>query len=239
MAVVSVMLAAACAWGQPAVVPISGQVVNQFGQPLPFATVRICSVTSTGSPCTPVATTYLDYNSGTTTPQPYAADQFGNYLVYAQALSAPNLYEIQVFPASGITWTYVVKGPQTGGGGGGTVFNFASGNLNPLFNTSVANPNGPNVSQTFTLQNAADVSFFGNVSGSTGPPSYIHFLAGSNITFTPSGGNTLTFAASGGGGTGCVPVVAAGQVLLSGTSGTCTGSLADYDGHVTERGTLK
>lgn len=116
--ILSVMLAP-MAWGQAAV-PISGQVVNLFGQPIPFAPIRICSVTSTGSPCTPTAAIYGDYTlANPSIPNPTAADQYGNYTVYAPALASPNLYVVQVFPSANVTWSYVRSGPSTGGGGGG------------------------------------------------------------------------------------------------------------------------
>jgi len=58
-----------------------------------------------------------------------------------------------------------------GGGGGGTVFSVAAANLTPLFSTNVATAT-TNPSITFTLNNAAAHTFFGNNTGSTGPPTY-------------------------------------------------------------------
>lgn len=57
------------------------------------------------------------------------------------------------------------------GGGSGTVTNVAIGNLAPLFTTLVTNPTGSS-STAFTLSNAAAHKYFGNNTGSTGPPSY-------------------------------------------------------------------
>ena len=54
---------------------------------------------------------------------------------------------------------------------GGTVQSFSSGNLSPLFTTSVSSST-TTPSQTFTLSNAAGDSWFGNASGSSGAPSY-------------------------------------------------------------------
>ena len=102
--------------GYGQVAAISGIIVNQFGQPIPYGNVRFCSVTSTGTPCTPTTPVYLDYNLTTPIPDGYAADMYGNYLVYGPALSSPNIYLIEVSPASGITWSYVVNGPSVGGG---------------------------------------------------------------------------------------------------------------------------
>lgn len=107
------LMGAIFAEGQAA--PISGQVVDQYGQPTPFASVRICSVTSTEGPngCTPTATIYQDYGLSTPVGNPYTTDQYGNYTVYVPAIAAPNLYIIEVSPANGITWSYVQSGPST------------------------------------------------------------------------------------------------------------------------------
>src|SRR5579883_1605852 len=56
-------------------------------------------------------------------------------------------------------------------GGGGGVSSFSSGNLSPLFTTSVATPS-TTPALSFTLSTAAAHTFFGNFTGSTGAPSY-------------------------------------------------------------------
>src|ERR1035438_8257539 len=89
------------AWSQVTV--ISGQVISQWGQPVPFAKVRVCSVTSTGTPCTPTALIYTDYNMVHLSPNPATADQNGNYAVYGPQILAPNLYLVQVSPQAGTT----------------------------------------------------------------------------------------------------------------------------------------
>ena len=96
------------------VTPISGMAVDQNGSPVPYATVRVCSVTSTGTPCTPTASIYSSYLMS---PQyqianPTTADQYGNYTVYAPQLPSPNLYLVQISPASGFTASYVVPGSE-------------------------------------------------------------------------------------------------------------------------------
>jgi hypothetical protein len=60
-------------------------------------------------------------------------------------------------------------GGQGGGGGGGTVTNFSSGNLAPLFTTSVATPTST-PALSFALSNAAAHTFFGNNTGSSAAP---------------------------------------------------------------------
>jgi len=103
----------------PPVAAISGIALNQFGQPLAYAQMRICSVTSTGTPCTPPSTVYQDYALTIPIGSP-ATDQYGNYLFYAPALDYPNLYEIQISAGQGLYWTYVQNGPSSGSGGGGS-----------------------------------------------------------------------------------------------------------------------
>ncbi len=57
------------------------------------------------------------------------------------------------------------------GGGSGTVTSFSAGNLSPLFTTSVATQT-TTPALSFSLSNAAAHTFFGNTSGSTGPPAF-------------------------------------------------------------------
>ena len=102
--------------GQVAV--ISSQVIDQNGQPLPFAQVRVCSVTSTGVPCTPTAAIFQDYGLTIPAANPTTADQYGNFTIYAGILPAPNLYTVQFSPASGVTWAYVYNGPFLSAAGG-------------------------------------------------------------------------------------------------------------------------
>lgn len=102
-----------CLVSQAQVAVISGQAVDQYGQPMPSAQIRVCSVTSTGNPCTPTASLYYDYQLTQSAPNPVQADQYGNYLYYAPALAEPNLYEVQVSPVAGVTWNYVIPGPDT------------------------------------------------------------------------------------------------------------------------------
>lgn len=79
--------------------------------------------------------------------------------------------------------------------GGGTVSSFSSGNLSPLFTTSVADPT-TTPAQTFSLSNAAANTYFGNATGSTAAPSYTAAGAltktdDTNVTLT-LGGNAST-----------------------------------------------
>ena len=89
------------------------------------------------------------------------------------------------------------------GGGSGTVTNFTSGNLSPLFNTTVTTGSTtPN--QTFTFLNAGAHTVFGDSSGTAGSPFY----------FVP---NAATMANWFGG-----PIQGALTVTNTGTSGAAT-----------------
>ena len=103
---------------QAQVAVISGQAIDQNGQPLANVQVRVCSVTSTGVPCTPPAAIFYDFGLTQQAPNPYTTDQYGNYTVYAGTLPAPNLYTVQYSPGSGVTWAYVVNGPFLSAAGG-------------------------------------------------------------------------------------------------------------------------
>lgn len=106
-----------------------------------------------------------------------------------------------------VTWQFTggqIQATAVGGGGSGTVTTVSCDPLSPLFTCSVLNPTTTPEIQ-FTLDTAQNLGFFGNVAGSTGPPSFVTLVAGANITLTPNTGvtpNTLTIASSGSGG-GC------------------------------------
>ena len=105
------------------VTAISGMAINQYGQPSPFASVRVCLVTTGGNPCdTTGVTLYYDYSQGIKAPNPYSADQYGNYSVYATGATTPNVYLVEVTPAppqSGGPFSYLFNGAGGSSGGGG------------------------------------------------------------------------------------------------------------------------
>ena len=159
---------------------------------------------------TPLANPFTGAVVGSTAPGQwlfYAATGVG-YDVTMSGGIAPN-----TFPTP-VTLTDLIVG---GGGGGGGVSSFSSGNLLPLFTTTVANPT-TSPALSFNPQSVPNLSFYGNVTPTINPPQFVTFVAGANISLTPSGGNTLTFSAAGG---GCGPL--AGDT----TSTNCgTGNLA-------------
>ncbi len=76
--------------------------------------------------------------------------------------------------------------------GGGTVSSFSSGNLSPLFTTSVANPT-TTPALSFSLSNAGANTYFGNATGSSAAPS---FTAAGALTKTDDINVTLTLGGS-------------------------------------------
>ena len=77
-------------------------------------------------------------------------------------------------------------------GGGGTVSSFSSGNLSPLFTTSVANAT-TTPALSFALSNAGANTYLGNATGSSGAPSYTSAGA---LTKTDDTNVTLTLGGS-------------------------------------------
>lgn len=96
---------------------------------------------------------------------------------------------------SSIGWyidNIILQAGGGGGGGGGTVTNFTSGNLSPLFTTSVTNPTTtPNLA--FTLSTAGANTHYANATGSTGAPS---FTADAALTKSDDTNVTLTLGGS-------------------------------------------
>lgn len=76
-----------------------------------------------------------------------------------------------VVTPSPITGTGVISCPTCSTGGGGSVTSFSSGNLSPLFTTSVTNPT-TTPALSFTLSNAPANTVFGNNTGSSATPTY-------------------------------------------------------------------
>ena len=140
----------------------------------------------------------------TTTPQsPFTANTDGSippisaplgigYDVCMSGGIAPNTYPIGHPNCLVDLW----PGGSSGGGGGGTVTSFTSGNLPPLFNTSVANPT-TTPKQTFTAINQGAQTAFGNWSGATAPPFFATIVcAGVLSCGYDSGSNSFTLSAS-------------------------------------------
>ena len=67
-------------------------VFNAQGKPMAGATVRICTASATGQPCTPLANIYSDPGLTQAVANPTTTDGLGNYSFYA----APGRYEVEI-----------------------------------------------------------------------------------------------------------------------------------------------
>lgn len=100
------------------------------------------------------------------------------------------------------------------GGGGGTVTTFTAGNANPLFTTSVANPNTtPALTFTLLYTPLSDVTNAGTgftslINASNTPiPAFKSISAGANVTLTDNGTNIVIASTGGGGGSGMTNIL--------------------------------
>jgi hypothetical protein len=148
---------------------------------------------------------------------------------------------IVVTPTPGVS-TMVISCP-TCGTNTGTLTNFTSGNLSPLFTTSVSNPTtAPALS--FSLSNAAANTVYANLTGSSALPSFTTTQGTDNkvlssgsvsgtgsILCTDSAGGATTVGCSNGGGANTVPFESCtadqstnkGNTYWRGTNYTATG----------------
>src|ERR1700683_3163332 len=67
-------------------------VFNAQGRPMAGATVRVCTSSATGQPCSPLALIYSDPGLTMALANPLSADGLGNYTFYA----VPGRYEIEI-----------------------------------------------------------------------------------------------------------------------------------------------
>ena len=74
------------------------------------ATIRVCTSTASGTPCSPLANIYTDAALTVPKSNPFAADSVGNYGYYA----SPRIYKEQV-TVGGSTFTQMVTVPEDGG----------------------------------------------------------------------------------------------------------------------------
>lgn len=149
------------------------------------ATVAVCGYPATLSAgmCTNTVTTYTDSSLGTACPSTAQLTAPGtNVCIHTTGLQGA--FGFWYDSSAQAHMTYTVKttwgtfGPFDilpgggNGGGSGTVTRLSSGNLSPLFTTSVANPTTTPV-QSFALSNAAQNSVLaGPATGGAGAPSY-------------------------------------------------------------------
>ena len=125
--------------------------------------------------------------------------------------SLPNAQDLSVL-ATGLTKVTTGTGLLSTAASGidyGTVYDFSSGNLDPVFTTGVTNHDrAPNL--TFTLENVASATIFaGPASGNAGPwqarklvNTDLPIIAGTNVVLTQSGNNLVINSTASGGGSG-------------------------------------
>ena len=229
------LLVVAAVSARPQAIPISGQVISTFGQPVPNASVWVCSVTSTGTPCQPTAAIYQDYALTIPAPNPTTTDMYGNYTVFGPALGAPNLYEVQVVPQSGITYTYVVPGPACPLSG----CTFAGPITATLFNATTSpyyEINGVQISSA-ALSDASNLAYLNAANIFTGSPQTAPVF--NATTEFDVGGVQISAAnlSNGTTGTGAL-VLATGPTLISPTLGNASASSLTTSGNVNVGGTL-
>lgn len=120
----------------------------------------------------------------------------------------------QVLTSNGTTASWVTPS------GGGSVTSFSSGNLSPLFTTSVATAT-TTPAQTFSLSTAAAHSYLGNNTGSTAAPAYSSIVAADLPNIPIAGGGTGQTTATTG-FNALSPMTTAGDIIVGGTSGAGT-----------------
>lgn len=155
------------AWSQAA--PISGQVINQYGQPVSGAQVYVCSAAgSSGLPCSPLANIFYDYNLTSPAPNPFSTDVNGNFNFYVGALAFPNTYVVNAVTGFGTPTTQLYSGPACQLGG----CTFTGNVTAPTFNAT-SSPyyeiNGTQISSS-ALSDHANIAYLSVANVFTGTP---------------------------------------------------------------------
>jgi hypothetical protein len=159
---------------------------NAWNIPLNYNFNRLDSLLSGGITLSSLNVIGLTSWQSTTT---YAT---GNTVLYnGLAYSSLGNGNIGNLPTNTSYWTSVV-----GILGSGTVTNFVfPSTLGSLFNCSVANPTTvPTV--TCSIANVASATFYGNVSGSSGAPSFISFPTNASVLGTSGNGAPVSSSAT-------------------------------------------
>ncbi len=112
--------------------------------------------------------------------------------ILGSSQTTTNVQEISL--GSGLTLTGTTL---TSYGLGGTVTDFTSGNLSPLFTTSVATST-TTPALSFTLSNAGAYSIFGNFAGTSAPPTFFSPILASPLFANQGSANTILHGNSGG-----------------------------------------
>lgn len=115
---------------------INGQAIGPTGVPVPHALVTVCPYTAFGKPCSPQTQLYADVNLTVKIGQPFSADLYGNFTVFAN----PGAYIVQTQVAPGIYYSQTITANASGSGnvGGSGTITFLSqwtGNTTTLGNS--------------------------------------------------------------------------------------------------------
>jgi hypothetical protein len=117
--------------------------------------------------------------------------QVGGASTFLQLTDTPSSYSGQALKIVRVNAGETGLEFSTGGGGSGTVTTFSSGNLSPIFSTSVANPTST-PALSFSLSTQSGNLIFASPDGTTGAPTFRSIVAAD----LPSSVVTLTGAQS-------------------------------------------
>lgn len=120
-----VLLVSGFAFGQGIGIPITGIVVGQGGSQISFPSVRICTVSATGTPCSPTVSLFADQGLSVPVSNPLpncasigqqgCADSVGNWMAWT---SVSAVFQVQI-SAGNVNYTYFVLGAGAGAAGVG------------------------------------------------------------------------------------------------------------------------
>ena len=186
-------------------IPISGQVLSQYGSPVAGAQVYICNAaTSTGLPCTPTANIYQDYNLTTPVANPTITDANGDFNVYVGPVAFPNVYVVNAIANPGGTpYTWLYPGPSCPLSGctatGPITATFFNATTFPYFEVNGTQLASTNLLDTANIAylNAANIFTGGTQTFTTGIATpLITFATGVTCDWGQTEGDTLTCSAA-------------------------------------------
>ena len=122
--------------------------------------------------------------SGTVSASSFSGSGSGLTSIPVTGISATGTSSSTTYLRGDGTWS-----TPSGSGGGGTVTSVASGNLSPIFTSSVSGSTG-SASISYSLTSAAAYSWFGNATASATSPSYN--TSAIPVSFLPSLGGDVT-----------------------------------------------
>jgi hypothetical protein len=191
---------------------IEPAVPTGTGQPAPNASIRVCTATATGTPCSPTATIYVDPALSTPLANPFTSDVNG---VWSFCAASGN-YLTQISPVVGQPAVYSVY--ATASNSSATVTSVALALPTSMFAVS-----GSPVSSTGTLTGTFISQSAGLVFGNCGSGPAVPSFCSISASMIPSTLGSLTI-------NGTLTTTSTGNTLIGGTLGvlsstTLTGTL--------------